>query len=307
MSPIIIAFPKMEKLGREIANHIHADFHLLDLHRFPDGENLITLPEAVAGRDVIFLATLLDPNRLALPLRFGAATARELGARRVGLIAPYLAYMRQDRRFAPGQAITAHLFAAFLDECFDWLITVDPHLHRIATLDQLFTIPVRRVVTAPLIAKWIATEVPDAILLGPDSESQQWVADVARAAGRPYEVLRKVRTGDRNVDVSLPVTAPLMDGTPVVLDDIASSGRTMVRAIERLRMQGTTPPVCIVIHAVFADNAYKEILMAGAARVVSTDTIVHPSNSIGIAPLLADFAVQFSVGIDPPVAGRPIL
>lgn len=287
MIPLIFAFPGMEALAGDLANRMGAETAAIDLHRFPDGESLVTLPENIEGRDVIFLATLRDPDPLALLLRFAAATARELGAKRVGFVAPYLAYMRQDKRFAPGQAVTSPLFAEFLENSFDWLVTVDPHLHRIPSLDRVFRIPAIRVQSAPLIADWIARDVPDAVILGPDSESQQWVAEVARTAGRPYEVLTKVRSGDRQVDVSVPESDALKHGTPVVLDDIASSGRTMIRAMERLIAAGTAPPICVIIHAVFAGSAYDDILAAGAARVITTDSIPHPSNAISLADPLA--------------------
>ena len=297
---ILVAFPEMMPLARDLAPALGADLgadpSALDWHHFPDGESLVTLPGDLDGADVALLASLRDPDHLALPLRFAAATARELGARRVGLIAPYLGYMRQDRRFKPGQAVTAPLFAQFLGESFDWLVTVDPHLHRIARLGDVFAMPAVRAVSAPVLADWIRTHVPDAVLLGPDSESQQWVAEVARLAGRPHEVLRKIRSGDRNVDVSVPHGATLRAGTPVILDDIASSGGTMARAVERLLDAGTAAPVCLVIHAVFADGAQESILAAGAARIISTDTIPHPSNAIKVAGLLAEATRPFFSG-----------
>ncbi|GGH18422.1 ribose-phosphate pyrophosphokinase [Cribrihabitans marinus] len=304
---ILVTFPEMRPLAEDLAPAIGADLRELDWHRFPDGESLISLPGKLDGADVALLATLRDPDRLALPLRFAAATAREMGARRVGLIAPYLGYMRQDRRFEAGQAVSAPLFAQFLGQSFDWLVTVDPHLHRIARLDDVFPIPAMRAVSAPLLASWIETNLPDAVLLGPDSESQQWVAEVARLAGRPHEVLRKVRSGDRSVDVSVPESAALQSGTPVILDDIASSGTTMARAVERLLDAGTPAPVCLVIHAVFADGAHDAILSAGAARVVSTDTIPHSTNAIGIAGVLTDALRSLAAGLDLPAAGTPRL
>ncbi len=301
MTPLILVFPEMEALAGDLANRMGAETAAIDLHRFPDGESLVTLPENMKGRDVIFLATLRDPDPLALPLRFAAATARELGAARVGLVAPYLAYMRQDKRFAPGQAVTAPLFAQFLEDSFDWLVTVDPHLHRIRSLDRLFGIPAIRVRSAPLIADWIAREVPDAVVLGPDSESQQWVAEVARTAGRPYEVLTKVRSGDWQVDVSVPESDALKHGTPVVLDDIASSGRTMIRAMEHLAAAGTRTPICVIIHAVFAGSAYEDILAAGAARVITTDSIPHETNAISLAdPLATSIAHAISDKVETP-------
>lgn len=300
---ILIPFPEMKLLAKTLAPAMGAELRTLDWHHFPDGESLMTLPGDLDGADVALLATLRNPNHLALPLRFAAATAREMGARRVGLIAPYLGYMRQDRRFEAGQAVSARLFAQFLGESFDWLVTVDPHLHRIARLEEVFPIPAVRAVSAPLLANWIKTNLPNAVLLGPDSESQQWVAEVARLAGRPYEVLRKVRTGDRQVEVSVPDNAALRNGTPVILDDIASSGRTLVRTIERLVAAGTRAPVCLVIHAVFAGSAHDDILAAGAARIITTDTIPHPSNAIGIASILAETFRSLATGLDLPVAG----
>ena len=285
---ILVAFPEMMPLAERLAPALGAEPRVLDWHHFPDGESLISLPGDLEGADVALLATLRDPDRLALPLRFAAATAREMGARRVGLIAPYLGYMRQDRRFEARQAVSAPLFAQFLGESFDWLVSVDPHLHRIARLQDVFPMPAMRAVSAPLLATWISTNLPDAVLLGPDSESQQWVAEVARLAGRPYEVLRKVRSGDRSVDVSVPESAALREGTPVILDDIASSGVTMARAVERLLAAGTAAPVCLVIHAVFADGAQDTIMSAGAAGIISTDTIPHSTNVIGIADILSE-------------------
>lgn len=284
---ILIPFPEMSTLASEIAAHLGIVSRPLDWHHFPDGESLVTIPTGLSGDDVAIVATLRDPDRLALPLRFAAATAREMGARRVGLIAPYLSYMRQDHRFHPGQSVSAILFSRFLSESFDWLVTVDPHLHRISSLGDVFEIPARRVATAPLLAEWIRANVPDGVLLGPDSESQQWVGEVARLADRPCEVLTKVRTGDRSVDVSVPENAALRHGTPVILDDIASSGRTMVRAIERLLAAGAGRPVCLIIHGIFAGNALEDLSSAGALRVVTTDTVPHPTNGIGVAPSMA--------------------
>lgn len=296
----ILAFPGMMPLGDAIAKLSGAQVGEVDLHRFPDGESLVTLPGDLAGKDVAVLATLRDPDPLALPLRFAAETAREMGARRVGLITPYLAYMRQDQRFAGGQAVSAPLFARFLEESFDWVVTADPHLHRIHALEDLFDIPVRRIETAPLLAGWIAANVPDAVLLGPDSESRQWVAEVARLADRPYEVLEKHRSGDRSVEVSVPHSEALLAGTPVILDDIASSGRTLIQAIQRLLAAGTRPPICVVIHAVFAGDAHDDILAAGAARVVTTNSIPHASNAVSLAQVLAA-AASYLQAANPPI------
>ncbi len=274
--------------ARAMANEAGSESEDIEIHRFPDGETLVTLPGNLSGCNVAIISTLQNPDSLALPLRFAAATARDLGARKVGLVAPYLAYMRQDQRFSPGQAVSAPIFAQFLNETFDWLVTADPHLHRIKSLSELFEIPTMCVRTAPLLAEWIASHVPDAVLVGPDDESRQWVEEIAKLAARPMEVLDKERSGDRNVEVSVPQSKALISGTPVIVDDIASSGRTMMATIKRLKEAGTTAPVCIVIHAVFSGTAYDDITSAGAAQIVSTDSIPHATNAISLASSLVD-------------------
>lgn len=303
MPRVLLPFAPQAAMAEAMAPALGARIGLLEWRRFPDGESLVAVDEDLAGVDVAILASLDRPDQIALALRFAAATAREFGARSVGLIAPYLAYMRQDKRFHPGEAVSAPLFARFLEESFDWLVTADPHLHRNPELSRLYRIPARRVATAPLVADWIRATIPDAIVIGPDSESRQWVSDIADRAGVPYQVLTKIRRGDRDVEVSLPDPDAARGRRPVIVDDIVSSGRTAIETLGHLQQLGLPAAVCIAIHAVFAGDAYEQLLAAGAARVVSTDSIPHPSNAISTAALLAEASADLFNGErakDPP-------
>ncbi|MYN12789.1 ribose-phosphate diphosphokinase [Pusillimonas sp. TS35] len=287
MNRILIPFPADTALAATAAPVLHARIAPLGWRHFPDGESLITLDDELRGADVAILASLHDPDPIALPLRFAAQTAREFGARTVGLIAPYLGYMRQDTRFHRGEAVSAPLFAQFLEQSFDWLVTVDPHLHRTSQLDALYGIPCTHVRAAPMLANWIAANVPDAMLIGPDSESEQWVASIAKHAGLPYQVLSKQRRGDYDVDVSLPDAAAARGHTPVLVDDIVSSGRTILQTMSHLQRMTLPPAVLVAIHPVFAGDAYEKLQQAGLSRIVSTDTIPHASNAISIGPEIA--------------------
>jgi ribose-phosphate pyrophosphokinase len=152
----------------------------------------------------------------------------------------------------------------------------------------LFTIPTRNVAAAPAMAAWLQANVPNAVLIGPDGESAQWVADIAARASVPFQVLTKTREGDREVRVSLPDPVAAHGRTPVVVDDIVSSGYTMIQTLQHLTALGLEPATCLVTHAVFAEDAYDRLLAAGARQVVSTDTIPHRTcNAIAMAPLLA--------------------
>ncbi len=287
MSTVLLPFPAQRRLAEELAPLLGARLARLDWRRFPDGESLVAIDETLQGADAVLLSSLHQPDTLALALRFAAATAREFGARSVGLVAPYLAYMRQDRRFHPGDAISAPLFAAFLQEGVDWLVTVDPHLHRIDRLDRIFRIPTRHVAAAPAVAAWIRTEVAHPLLIGPDGESAQWVAHIAALAEAPFQVLHKERRGDRDVSVSLPDLAAAAGRNPVVVDDIVSSGHTVIETLGHLARLGMPAATVVAIHAVFAGDAYADLQAAGAARIVSCDSINHASNAIALAGLLA--------------------
>lgn len=296
MIRVLLPFPAQRPLADEMTPLLSARAGRLEWRRFPDGESLVSIDETLEDAHVAIVASLHHPDEIALALRFAAATAHEFGARSVGLVAPYLAYMRQDQRFHAGEAVSAPLFARFLEESFDWLVTADPHLHRNPELSSLYRIPTRRVATAPLVAAWIRENVADAIVIGPDSESGQWVSEIAGLAEVPHQVLNKVRRGDRDVEVSLPDIDAARGRTPVIVDDIVSSGRTAIETLGQLKRLGLPPAVCVAIHAVFAQGAYEQLLAAGAGRVVSTDSITHPSNAISIAALLAQASADLFGG-----------
>lgn len=279
--------PGNEGFGDRLAQTLGLEVTPLETRRFPDGETYLRLSEGVAGAEVLVVCTLADPDPQFLRLVFAARTARELGAATLTLIAPYLAYMRQDKRFNPGEAITSSHFAKLLSADFDRVITVDPHLHRRKAMSEIYSARAEVLHAAPALAAWIAAEVPRPLIIGPDIESEQWVSEVATAAGTPFAVLRKERFGDREVRVSLPDLAPWKDRTPVLVDDIVSSGRTMMEAADGLVRAGLAQPVCVAVHPLFAEDAY-ERLAAKAQRVVSTDAVPHASNQIPLTGLIAD-------------------
>jgi ribose-phosphate pyrophosphokinase len=278
--------PGNESLAAAIAKLAGAELGAMETRRFPDEESYVRLACEVAGRDVDFLCTLARPDRSILALIFAAATARELGAESVGLIAPYLAYMRQDKRFQPGEAVSSVHFARLLSGAFDRLATVDPHLHRRRELSEIFSIPTRVERAGPLLGEWIKNNIESPLLIGPDAESEQWVEGAAEPAGAPYVVLEKRRLGDRNVRISAPDLSTWRGRRPVLIDDVIASGRTMIEAARLLVASGFEKPFCLAVHALFAGEAY-ERLLAVCERVVSADTIAHPSNAVSVAPLLA--------------------
>ncbi len=280
MTKCVLAMPGNETMAAAIARELGCNVADAAMHRFPDGETSLRIHAELDGRDVAVVCTLDYPDDKLASLLFAAALCRDLGAASVGLLAPYLAYMRQDTRFNLGESVTARYFAHVLSANFDWLVTADPHLHRIATLESVYTIPATAVRAAPAIGGWIRKNVQNPGLVGPDAESRQWVSEVAGLADAPFLVLEKTRRSDTDVSVSAPDSDWLRQCTPIIVDDIASTGKTLEAAIQAVAMEGGASPLCIVVHALFVGDAFDRLQAAGATRVLSCNTVGHASNEI---------------------------
>jgi len=291
--PVLLFFEDEQESAARIAQAAGQRFACIDRHRFPDGEIKLRLSLNLPDQ-VVILRTLNDPNEKLIELLLAAQSARDSGVRHLTLVAPYLGYMRQDVAFQPGEVISQRIVGRFLASLFDAVITVDPHLHRVATLQQ--AVPVAHAVVlsaAPLLSDLIATRCPQALLLGPDEESKQWVAQAAMRHGFDHAVCHKVRLGDRAVEIALPDI--LVSGRQVVLlDDVVSTGHTLAQATRQLLAAGAASVDVAVTHALFIDDAWSMILKAGAREVWSTDCVKHASNAVSMSSPIA----QALIGIN---------
>lgn len=287
---LVLGFADYREPARRLAAAAGMGYAEVEVHRFPDGESRVRLPAGL-GERVILCRSLDHPNDKLVELALTASAARELGVRHLTLVAPYLCYMRQDKAFNPGEAISQPIIGGLLAQWVDALVTVDPHLHRVATLAE--AIPVRQaecLTAAPLMADFLARELEAPVIIGPDEEARQWVAAIAGHAGLEYRVGNKQRFGDREVQVAFPDPPP--PGRHLVLvDDIASTGRTLESAVALLA--GTRPASLsvLVTHALFLEGTLERLRQAGVTHVWSTDSIPHPSNRLELAPLLASALV----------------
>ena len=282
MEPLVVATAGETSWAEELAARLDAERAQLEQRRFPDGETYLRIDSEVEGREVLVVASLENPNRKVVPLLFAAETARELGAKRVGLVAPYLPYMRQDARFRPGEVVASRCFGRLVTPYFDWMVTVEPHLHRHGDLEELYSLPTQVVRVAEPIAAWIGARTERPVLVGPDEESAQWVAPVAELGGFPMVILEKVRRGDYDVEIGEVESVQWSDRQPVLIDDIISTGGTMLEAVSHLAARDLPPPICIGIHGLFVGDALARLESAPIAEVVTCNTVAHGTNDIDV-------------------------
>ncbi len=277
MKPVILSMLGNEALAAALATSLAGNLGVVEQRQFPDGETYLRVHAEATGRSVVIACTLNEPDGKSLPLLFAADALRDLGAARIGLAAPYLAYMRQDARFRAGEAVTSRTF----------IVTVDPHLHRYRSMDEIYGVPVAVGHGAPVLADYLRGEKESMFLVGPDEESEQWVAAVARDAGLPHVTMKKTRHGNRDVSIAFSGIDGFRGRVPVLVDDMISSGRTMEVASRQLVDLGFPAPVCLAVHGILAEDA-RDRLEAAGAKVVTTNTIPGPTALLDIHPVLAE-------------------
>lgn len=289
MTKLVYAFPDNDAFADQMAMRGGWLRRELTVHHFPDQETLVTLSTPEPGADVLLVCTLNHPDAKIFPLLQAASTLRELGAGRVTLVAPYLAYMRQDKRFHDGETVSSQVFGRLIAQYFDSVATVEPHLHRHTSLDDVGIRQGVVVKAAAAVAAWIQPHIEQPLIVGPDEESLPWARQIAERLRVPFIVGKKTRHDDNHVRIALPPLDPQWRGrTPVVVDDIVSSGHTMAECVTRLAELKTTPAVCIAMHGIGFPAARHRVMQAGAAQCLCTNTIHSRYAQVDISECMTD-------------------
>lgn len=285
MSAIVLGFDECRESAKRLAEELRLPWDQVAVHSFPDRESLVRVP--ATAETVILYRSLDNPNAKLVELILSASAARDGGARRVILIAPYLAYMRQDMAFRPGEAVSQRVIGALIAQHFDALVTVDPHLHRVATLSEAVPgIPALAVSAAPLLARTIdVTDAP--IIVGPDGEALQWTQSIATSLGLDMLMGSKERHGDRDVALSIDEIEQVRNRRAILVDDVISSGRTLIAAATLLHKAGALGVEALATHCLASPSDLARMKDGGVARILSTDSIANPTTGVVLAPLLA--------------------
>lgn len=287
MNAAVFAFEETLAQAGALAECLGVPSQDVSVRSFPDGESLVRVPSA--ARTALLFRSLDRPNAKLVEIVLAASALRDGGAERVILVAPYLAYMRQDMAFHPGEAVSQRVIGNLIAAHFDGLVTVDPHLHRIASLSEVIRgIDALSLSAASALAKAIERDLrEDTILVGPDIESRPWVESIARPLGLEVLVGEKRRFGDRQVGLVLP-HAERGRGRPAILvDDIISSGTTLLACARLLRDAGVTSVEAIATHCLASAADLAHLTANGIDRIRTSDTVPGSVAEISIAETLA--------------------
>jgi len=255
---------------------------------FPDGESYVRLEGDVKDETVAIVQTTCPPmqdGRL-FQLAFMADAAKRAGASKVLAVVPYLAYARQDKMFLSGEGISVETVARMLKASgIDEFLTVN--IHSEPTLAK-FPFPAKTVSATPLIAKYFVEKgCRGAFALSPDKGAMYIAQQAQQVLGGDCGHLNKTRDRYTGQTVQTAEGLNVKDQTVIILDDIISTGGTIVGAAKILREQGAKHVYCGCVHGLLIGDAEKRILDAGVEEIVGTDSVPGSVSKVSLAPLLS--------------------
>jgi ribose-phosphate pyrophosphokinase len=267
-----------ERVSRELGN---TPFGVPFIKRFPDGELYLRVGGRLEGEDVVLIqSTRTDQDLLELLLLEDAI--RAAGARRLFVVVPYFAYQRQDRLFFPGEPVSAHAMARHVELDADAVVTVD--LHSTQTIEA-FRKPAFEASGIPAIARLLKERRVD-YLVSPDKGGVERVKRMAQILDRPWIALEKKRIDSEHVELSLPGgpdTGSLEGKHIVILDDVITTGGTIVEAARLLQQQKVANIAAACTHGLFLRDAFERI-KATTDEIYSTDTLGNAAEKASVAP-----------------------
>lgn len=290
----VYGFPDNAGAGRALADALELDYQPIDVHVFPDGERRVRV--SAGAPQGIVLRSLHQPNSKILELILAASALRDTGAATLILVSPYLAYMRQDKAFHPGDAVSQKVVGRLLAGSFDRFVSVDPHLHRTRSLGDVFEgRPALSLTAAPAIAAHIKGRNHSArtLLIGPDEESRAWVSAVAAPLNLQWATAAKQRHGDRAVTITLPEEIEVRGRPVIVVDDVISSGGTLSTLARLLRARDAASVEAYTTHALFSAEDERAMFEAGIGTIFSSNGVLHRTNAIDLTPILAEALHQW--------------
>ena len=284
---LIIGCSNSRDLAKNISKNLKCDYSDLSVKKFPDGELYLKFETELKNQDVVLVQSLHPSDEALLELIFAIHTAKDLGAKKVRVVIPYLAYIRQDKRFNPGECVSSKIVGSLLSVA-DEIITIDPHLHRFKSLNEVFKTKAVKLSANDLIQDYISKNFKDPIIIGPDAESYQWAQSIAKKIKASAAILQKDRINSYEVHVKLNSEINVRNKELIIIDDIISTGKTILEAIKVIKKMKPKSITVISIHGIFADPSTLDFIKEYSTSIITTNTIKNPYSKIDVSKLISD-------------------
>ncbi|MEM2234661.1 MAG: ribose-phosphate diphosphokinase [Desulfurococcaceae archaeon] len=279
-----------EHLAIELSSIGAFELGSLEVRKFPDGETYVRVLTKVDGRTVVYINSLQrNVNEAIFETILTIDALRDLGAKEVIAVIPYMSYARQDARFNPGEAISIYTLAKMFKAVkIDHLITIDMHLHRISNPSDLFGANFHNITGVRELAKYFERthDIENTVVIGPDEEAEQWAKVMSEELnGLEYAVLKKTRITAEKVVIETG-GVNVAGKNVIIVDDIISTGGTIIEAVKALKELGAREIMVGAVHPLLIGNAYNRLLRLRLKDLVGTNTILSPISKVSVAPAI---------------------
>ncbi len=287
---IVIACSNGKVIGKKLAKHLKAGYSELFKELFPDGEVHLRFECHLREKTVILVQSLSPrPNEMLVELIFAIETAKELGASKVIVVAPYLCYARQDKRFHFGEVVSNRIVGKLLEVAgADEFYTVAAHLHRVDDISKLLTsIKGANVAIPEEMAAWVKKKFgANVVIVGPDVESHRVGRKVAELVGVKYDTFLKKRISGSRIKHTAIANVDARGKHAVIIDDIVSTGGTMLGAAKHLKKMGAKSVSALVVH-LMTEAGGKKLLQGGFKFVACSNSIPSKYSVLDASKALA--------------------
>ncbi len=285
---IVISGSSVPKLALRISRLINCDFDVAKLIRFPDGELQVQIDSI--DKNVVYVQTMSPlPNEMLMEMLLTIDLLKDLGAKHVIAAVPYLGYTRSDFRSTSGNSINIHTLFTLLESIgIDELISVDIHTHRLSLRDmsKLTSVKLKEATAFPSLAK--AAELKKPVVIAPDIEARRWARAAAKALDTEYFVMEKKRISPTEVKITHR-DLDVNNRDILIVDDIVSTGNTVIKLAKSLRKQGAKRIHAAFTHAVLSTgDVVLNMYYAGIRELFSTNTIPNEFAAVDVSGLIAD-------------------
>jgi ribose-phosphate pyrophosphokinase len=252
--------------------------------QFPDGEDYIRIPVEFRGKEVILIHRCYpEQDNSLIQLFLALKTLKDGGASRISAVIPYLPYARQDKLFLKGEALSSKIVCGLIkDSGCDELVTFDCHFLKKEGIFNYDGLRIRNISLSHAILSYFKKKLRSPKIISPDEGASYFLAnekdsDVMKKTRGAYSKGKTMyRTPKIEVDFNV-------EGRDVVIvDDMISTGSTMLKAVEACRRLGAKSISCGASHGLFLKDSLKRLKRAGAKEVIVSNSIKSPASKIDI-------------------------